>query len=151
MSCEYEIFDKKTRAYSPCSHYASVVIETLIDSVTTRRCCCGQHRLATIELMITADQCQFGHGKGDRNRSDVINIHFSVTDTTTSSSEHRGTVHFGPVTEQVHLEQLYDEYFDEYSLIGMYDLQYESDSYRETYDDCLYNMNYISDRLLSFL
>ena len=60
-------------------------------------------------------------------------------------------VHFGHVTERVHLEQLYDEYFNEYSLIGMYDLQYESDSYRETYDDCLYNMDYISDRLLSFL
>ena len=115
-----------------------------------------QHRLSTIELIITADQSQFGHGKRDRNCSDVINTHFlvsSMSDDASSSieCEHRGTVHFGSVTERVHLEQLYDEYFDEYSLIGMYDLQYESDSYRETYDDCLNNRDYISDRLLSFL
>ena len=56
-------------------------------------------------------------------------------------------VHYGPVTERVHLEQLYDEYHQEYSLIGMYDLQYESASYRETYHDCIHNMNRISDRL----
>ena len=64
------------------------------------------------------------------------------------SCENSEAVHYGPVSERVHLEQLFDEYF-----LRVNDLQNESDSYRETYsyreayDDCLYNMECISNRL----
>jgi hypothetical protein len=64
------------------------------------------------------------------------------------SCEHSEAVHFGHVTERVHLEQLFDEYY-----LRVSDLQNESDSYRDTYsyreayDDSLYNMECISNRL----
>jgi hypothetical protein len=65
------------------------------------------------------------------------------------SCEHSDTVHYGPMTERDHLEHMYDEYYMRVS-----DLRNEPDSYRctysyrEAYDDCMYNMECITLRLM---
>jgi hypothetical protein len=109
--------------------------------------------VSTIDLIINEDKYQFGHGERYRQRGNVINTHFVVSSITPSSSsssivfEHRGTIQFGPITEREHLEQLYDEYFDEYSRIGMCDLQYDTAYFQDKYNDCVYHMNLIDYRI----
>lgn len=147
--CEHEVFDKKTRTHRPCTRPATLVVETLIDAVTTQRCCCGQHRRSTIGRILAVDSSQFGHGHRFRHQEDVINTHVLVSSLSDGSVErmHRGTVHFGPVTEMDHLDRLYDDYQDEYCRIGMSQLQHEDDDWRSRYEDCSYHMHCILDRM----
>jgi hypothetical protein len=148
-TCEHEVFDKKTRTHRTCTRPATLVVETLIDGVTTQRCCCGQHRRSTIDRILAADSSQFGHGQRQRDRDEVTNTCVLVSSLSDGSVEriHRGTVHFGPVTEMDHLDRLYDDYQDEYCRIGMFQPLHDDVEWRSRYDDCSYHMRCILDRM----
>jgi len=147
--CEHEVFDKTTRTHRPCIRPATLVVETLIDGVTTQRCCCGQHRRSTIDRILAVDSSQVGHGQRFRQQEDVINTQVLVSSLSDGSVEriHRGTVHFGPVTEMDHLDRLYNDYQDEYCRIGMFQLHHDDFEWRSRYDDCSYHMQRILDRM----
>ena len=112
-------------------------------------CCCKQHKPKAIEKLIQ-------HGPHDiwgqrttwRLGSQIVNAHVRVEDSS-SIPEHvsRGTVEFGPMTQQEFLDDLYDEYQDEYSRIGMSQLQHKDDWWRRRYDDCAHHMRVIEERL----
>lgn len=53
---------------------------------------------------------------------------------------HLGNVEFGHMTEQDHLDNEYERYQDELSLIEMFCLQEKSQVFADKYKDCLNNM-----------
>ena len=153
MACEMT-----TRSGAPCSRAAVYAVESLIDGQLTRRCCCTQHRPDVIQKITFDDPSHFGHGKRRRERDEFINIHLVVSGigakTTSSPIEehiHVGSVAFGPITEIEHLNREYDEYFEEYSLIGAYNLQ-DKEDYRypmwlSKYELCKFRMAEIEHQI----
>ena len=80
-------------------------------------------------------------------------MHLVVERITTSVVEHVhvGSVAFGPITEIEHLNREYDEYFDEYSLIGAFNLRDKEDpDYLEwvsKYELCKFRMEEIEHQI----
>lgn len=149
MACEIPVRCAKTRDWRPCVRSATCSVETLLDGDHIRICCCKQHKPKAIEKLIQ-------HGPHDiwgqrttwRLGSQIVNAHVRVEDTT-SGTEHvsRGTVEFGPMTEHEFLDDLYDQYQEEHSRIGMFQLHREDDVWRRRYDDCADRMRVVEDRL----
>lgn len=148
-TCQHEVFDKKRRTDRPCTRPATSVVEIFIDGLSIQRSCCTQHRQSTIDHIIAADSRQFGDRQRNLRRDDIINLHVLVLHMSDGSVEriHRGTVHFGPMTEMEHLDRLYDDYNDEYCRIGMFQLHHDDVKWRTRYDECAYNMQCILNRM----
>ena len=128
MSC-----DMMTKSRTPCSRAAVYSIESFIDEEIVQKLCCTQHKSLAIKKLVSSDASHWGHGERIQDWSGHINTHVTVTGISKRSSGveriHVGVRQFGPVTELEHLQKEYDEYFDEYSLIGMYNLRDEDDPY----------------------
>lgn len=64
---------------------------------------------------------------------------------------HVGSVAFGPITEIEHLNREYDEYCNEYSLIGAFNLRDKEDPYHSEwvskYELCKFRMDEIKHRI----
>ena len=114
MACDTPVFCKKTREWRTCSHSAVFSVESMVDGDITRTCCCKQHKQKTIT----------SHA---RSVNSIVTVS-SLGDNSGIVETHLlGTVPFGPETESQFLEKQYEKYFDEYCLIGMYNLRDEDD------------------------
>ena len=64
---------------------------------------------------------------------------------------HVGSVAFGPITEIEHLNREYDEYFEEYSLIGAFNLRDKEDprypEWVSKYELCKFRMAEIEHQI----
>ena len=148
MACEMT-----TRSGAPCSRAAIYAVESLIDGQLTRRCCCAQHRPAAIQKITYDDPSHFGHGERWNTRSGDINMHLVVERIATSVVDHVhvGSVAFGPITEIENLNREYDEYFEEYSLIGAFNLRDKEDprypEWVSKYELCKFRMAEIEHQI----
>lgn len=150
MACEIPVWCAKTREWRPCTRAASCVAETFLDGRLIRKCCCKQHKPKAIEKLVQRGAHDvWGQRTTWRLGSQVVNAQVRVEVTATGAVEHvsRGTVEFGPMTEHEHLDDLYDEYHEEYGRIGMARLQHEDDEWRARYDHCVHHMRAIEERL----
>ena len=153
MACEISVWCAKTRDWRPCTRSATCVAETLLDGQLIRRCCCAQHKPKAIEKLVQRGVHDvWGQRTTWRLGSQVVNAHVRVEVRPAGKAPReefvsRGTVEFGPMTEREYLDDLYDEYHEEYSRIGMARLQHEDDEWRARYDHCARHMQAIEARL----
>ena len=150
MSCSIEIIDKKTKTYRLCRHKPIISGITLINGEINELCCCRQHKQAMINKFVRDDKYQKDYNVRNYEFNEIINIHvvlYNIDTKVAFDHLHLGTVQFGPKTEKEHLDEIYDEYHTEYSLIEMYRLQNESDDWYQRYNNCIYNMNIIQKRM----
>lgn len=152
MHCEI-----MTKSRTPCSRTAVYSIESFIDGENVQKQCCTQHKPIAIRNIIKSDAYHWGHGERIQDWSGHINMHITVVclgnNKRNTGVEHIqvGVRKFGPVTELDHLRKEYDECFDEYSLIGTFNLRDEEDPYYpewiSKYEMCKFRMAEIEHRM----
>ena len=136
-----------------CSRFMVYTVESFEDGNVSRLGCCSQHKPNAIRNVYDS-QTHFGHNHRTRCVNDHINSIVTVERCEHILDEaveihHIGTIEFGPITEIEHLETLYDEYHEEYSLIGMYNLHNEDEDWSKKYNECKSRMRMIERRLFA--
>lgn len=138
MACETLVLCKKTRAWRTCFNSAVFSVESMVDDKITKTCCCKQHKQKTIT----------SHASSVNS---IVIVSSLGLDSGILETHLLGTVSFGPETEFQYLEKKYDKYFDEYCLIGMYNLYDNDDPYHDEwvakYRLCEVQMDIIDQRL----
>ena len=129
-----------------CSRSIVYTVESFEDGVITRLFCCAQHKPKAIREVFD-QQTHFGHGQRTRCANDHINSIVVTVKSGETETHHLGTVGFGPITERTHLEELYEQYFEERARIGMFGLHLEDSKWRARYDECDHSMREIEQRL----
>ena len=139
-----------------CSRRALLTVESYCDGQLISKCCCKQHRQNAIKAVVSSSIGHFGHYERWNEWSGHINTHVTVTsvDIVTSLDTeylHVGSRVFGPMTETDYLRKEHDGYFQEYSLIGSFNLRDQDDEdypqWLSKYEDCKSRMREIETRL----
>ncbi len=145
-----------TRTGATCSRREAFTVESYCDGQLFSKCCCKQHRRNAFNAVVSSSGGHFGHYERWNEWSGHINTHVTVTsvDIVTSLDTeyfHVGSRVFGPMTETDYLRKEHDGHFQEYSLIGSFNLRDQDDEdypvWLSKYKDCKSRMREIETRL----